>query len=378
MNKLKLLLLLFVISCFIHGINAQDTIRSLIFSEWRGGTGIGDNYIELTNVGEDTLDLSRFMLQWVNGKGTQFEYVDGQLILPGEEANGGNRQHYMEGELPPGESWLGIYNTWQYFYENDTITPDSIVSVVVDSVASSRIGLIEKADHTVGRSGYLFNYGTHSNVLYYFLDNGDSILIDCAKLSLNDNLATENIADDVAGIPECTGTHTLVRKASIKQGNMDWDASKGVSAEDSEWMPINHVGQGRIAYTTAGIHGDFNIDLVSSVVDIDVNNETMEVPWGTYKGDSLVKIIDWGPGMAWKYILDTTSVTDSGHAIVQDGDIMHVLATGNALSEIYFNITVKEPAPDQALVFPKLYKNDNGNWVQPYAVTTGLWIPFKA
>ena len=366
MKKLKLLLLSSFFSCFFLGINAQDTIRSLIFSEWRGES-IGNNYIELTNMGTETLDLSRFMLQWVNGKGTQFTYEDGQLRLP--TPNTGGRQHYLEGELPPGESWLGIYNTWSYIYENDTITADSIVSVAVDSIPSSRPGMVEIANHTVGRSGYLFNYGSHANVLYYFLDNGDSILIDCAKLNLDNDLKTVNIADDVAGINEASGSHTLVRKANIIRGNMDWNASKGVSAEDSEWIPISVIGQDRLPFTTVGTHGDFFIDMESTSVEIDLNNEIMTVPWGTYKRDSLVSIIDWGPGMAWYYIQDTTSTIDSTHAMVQSGDILQVLATGNELRETSLKITVAEPAVNQALVFPKLYKNDNGNWVQPYNVT---------
>ncbi len=199
MKKLLKLLFSLTISMLMLGVNAQqeDTIRSLIFSEWRGGPSINQNYLELTNVGDDTLDLSRFMLQWVNGNGTQFEYVDGQLRLPAPA--GGGRQHWLEGELPPGESWLGIYNTWSYTYENDTITPDSIVAVPIDSTASSRPGMFEIADHTVGRPGYLFNFGSHSNVLYYYLDNGDSILVDCANLLMNDDLATVNVASDVAG-----------------------------------------------------------------------------------------------------------------------------------------------------------------------------------
>jgi len=39
----------------------EDTIRTLIFSEWRGDA-MQNAYFELTNVGTDTLDLSRFTL----------------------------------------------------------------------------------------------------------------------------------------------------------------------------------------------------------------------------------------------------------------------------------------------------------------------------
>ncbi len=150
---------------------------------------------------------------------------------------------------------------------------------------------------------------------------------------------------------------------------MDWNTSKGITAEDSEWILVNHTGQDNLPYTTLGVHGDFNIDIASSVVDIDLNSSTLNVPWGIYKNDSLIQLIDWGPGMAWRYIQDTTSTIDSAYAIVRDGDILKVLATGNELREIDLNITVSDAADDQALVFPVLNKNDNGNWVQPFYVT---------
>ncbi len=52
---------------------------------------------------------------------------------------------------------------------------------------------------------------------------------------------------EVAGIPEATCNHTIVRKDSIFNGNIDWTTSAGTTAETSEWIvyPIDtfqHVG----------------------------------------------------------------------------------------------------------------------------------------
>ena len=41
---------------------------------------------------------------------------------------------------------------------------------------------------------------------------------------------------DVAGTNNGTKDRTLVRKPSVKQGNSDWDNSRGTSESDSEWI----------------------------------------------------------------------------------------------------------------------------------------------
>lgn len=47
---------------------------------------------------------------------------------------------------------------------------------------------------------------------------------------------TESSKWAIAGITDATEEHTLVRKASITEGNTDWAASAGTTAEDSEWI----------------------------------------------------------------------------------------------------------------------------------------------
>lgn len=41
---------------------------------------------------------------------------------------------------------------------------------------------------------------------------------------------------DVAGETEATANNVLVRKSSVTEGNLDWDASRGTSSTDSEWQ----------------------------------------------------------------------------------------------------------------------------------------------
>ncbi len=355
MKKTKLLFITMCLSWFMSGVNAQqDTIRSLIFSEWRGGQGLGDNYIELANMGGDSLDLSRFLIQWINGNGSQLYWENDQWRFPKPAANG--RFYLPAVKLAPGKTYL-----------------------IANQQGSPREDLIAIADTTVRASSpfknLMFNYGTHCNVLYYFLDNGDSIIVDVVNLEVNDNLQTVNILSDVAGVPECTRDYTLVRKASIKQGNVNWLNSKGISFEDSEWMPIlSQLPESRVSFTTPGVHGNFDISLESGDVDIDIANATMSVPWGIYKGDSLLSHLTIGPGMAWQYIPDSTNIAKSSHTINQNGDMWKVYAAGNTLKQTDFKLSVKEAAVDQASVFPMLYKGKNGTWVQPYSINNKLYL----
>ena len=119
----------------------------------------------------------------------------------------------------------------------------------------------------------------------------------------------------------------------------------------------------------------FMSDLESSVVDIDKANAKLTVPWGIYKGDSILNLMTVGPGQGWEFVEDS-SIIDSTHTIIQNGDVLRMYATGNVLERIDFAITVMDPSPDQAEVFPmrvKRFDDDNpsGYWAQPYYATDG-------
>ena len=46
------------------------------------------------------------------------------------------------------------------------------------------------------------------------------------------------IFEKTTGVSNATQNHTLVRTCSVEQGNADWTASAGTSAEDSEWFVL--------------------------------------------------------------------------------------------------------------------------------------------
>ncbi|MCK4922810.1 MAG: T9SS type A sorting domain-containing protein [Bacteroidales bacterium] len=375
MKKNRLLLFTFIVTGLFSVVYGQeDTIRSLIFTEFSASTRT-EAYMELSNMGSDTLDLSRFCVAWVNGKGTQLDYTDGIWSVV-DDINLGNKSR-LWGTLAPGDSYL-IMNALYDYAEIDTM-PDEV---------SFRKDLYYLADLVCHDDdpwrSLLYQWGQHAQVLYYRLDSGDSILVDQVKLSLDENLQMLPIYDDVAGILEASGAHTLVRKANITQGNMDWEKSKGTTIEDSEWLPIPHE-QGRKSYTTAGVHGDYSIDVSSSIVAVDNANSTITVPWGISKGDSLINRLDIGPGMAWQY-LEKLNVVDSTHVIMRNGDTLRLYAAGNDLEVQDFAITVLDPELDEVNVYPLLRKvppglqyydpfsmqisiSEDTLWIQPYDVT---------
>jgi len=202
-------------------------------------------------------------------------------------------------------------------------------------------------------------------------------MIDQLMLNLlSNNKPSTSHEEDVAGVIGAVRSHTLVRKANIITGNMDWESSKGITAEDSEWQIIpSQDPSHRRSFTTVKNHGVFQLNVSSSVVDIDIPNKKMTLPWGINRGgDSLINLFDVGPGQGWQYTWNS-SVEDSTHTIIQDGDTLTIYTTGNELKQTDFVIKVLAPAVDQANVFPLNVKRYDTNtppvayWTQPYYVT---------
>jgi len=66
----------------------------------------------------------------------------------------------------------------------------------------------------------------------------------------------------------------LIRKFSVKTGNLDFANARGVGEDDSEWIVVLEPNQNgwRTPMWTVGNHGDFYLDektLVSTVADVD-------------------------------------------------------------------------------------------------------------
>ncbi|NQT96639.1 MAG: choice-of-anchor D domain-containing protein [Candidatus Marinimicrobia bacterium] len=124
-----------------------------------------------------------------------------------------------------------------------TILADGDVYVVANDLADAAIiavadSIIENP-YTTGTSYIASFNGDDVRGLFHIVGT-DTTLIDLFGLH---DLVDPGSGWDVAGVPAATKDHTLVRKADVIIGNIDWMASAGTNADDSEWivMPKDHL-----------------------------------------------------------------------------------------------------------------------------------------
>ena len=398
MKKTTLILFALFLSGLLVGVNAQvqDTIKGLIFSEHRAGDPHA-HYLELCNTGTETIDLSKVTIANIVNKTLSKDENDQWRI---DSDPGVTRQIRLSGELAPGATWMimGVSDRFAAGQNYPDHRTDMLPLADEFCMTGNAFGVTDTiipewqmwGDSASTWFNLLWNWGSQPFVLFNHLDNGDSIMIDQARLLLSETNVAINAYTDVAGIPEATRYYTLVRKATVTQGNMDWNSSKGATAEDSEWICIPNQ-YGRMSYTTIKNHGDFHIDVQSTTVDVDKDIAKITVPWGIYRGDSIIaNHMELGPGMAWQYVLNG-DLADSTRSIMQNRDTLILYAAGNELEQVNFEIVVLEPAADQAVVFPTSYVvrggaywvnpnnqqyewNENDTWVTPYYVTIGQGV----
>ncbi len=345
MRKFTLLFFVLLMILPFRGFAQTDTIPDLVISEARKDSRYFC-YIELTNQGDTALDLSSFRLTWGEDPST-------------------HRNLPLSGILGAGESIL-ISSVEEYI---DYDAYDRPVPRYMPKLAAQADILIYADEGNLGLpfDSVSINYqvlqswnGWDGNSLWYKSSDADSMIIDAVNIARNDNggicrgCNSENLS--VAGVLEAAFSHILVRKASVIQGNLgDWDGSRGVDLGDSEWMPIPHKGYNPdgMPYRTVGNHGDFQFDVTTEHpgITVDEVNNTLTLPWGILKGDSVIVELALGDGMAWWYT-ENPSFEDSLHTICQAGDTMTFYACGKELLQYDLTIQVSEPANDMALVFP--------------------------
>ncbi|HNX02281.1 MAG TPA: chitobiase/beta-hexosaminidase C-terminal domain-containing protein [Candidatus Cloacimonas sp.] len=100
----------------------------------------------------------------------------------------------------------------------------------------------------------------------------------------------------VAGIASATAEHTLIRKPSVTQGNLDWATSAGTNADDSQWVvyAIDYIAD-------LGMHTFGNV----------VVKPTFNPPAGAYASSINVTISTTTPGAVIHYTTDGSEPTES-------------------------------------------------------------------
>ena len=387
--KLRLLLCLLLFSCGI--LSAQDdTIRTLIITEARMDRA-DYSYVELTNMGTDTLNLSQFEF----GRVDPFtSAVEGDPFQPGDEA----WMMLPDRKLAPGESFI-IVSVLEWTEEQYALdvarfgySPDhqeNITKKEMWELADIQMHRPESPtnDPTDSISDHYQVMETWSGrdcwYIRHHVTETDSVIVDQVGGVFTDANGSNPDGGmiDVAGVTGATGNSILVRRFNVKHGNINFRDAKGVDYEDSEWIPIPRLGTGgweqdRAVFWTLGNHGNYSFDensLTPLRDDIDVNwsFKLITLPWGVRNDDSLMFQFEKRGGLAWDYIY-APKFADSAFVSCRTGDKLTVYACGDDLETVTFSIIVVPPTADANIVVPKRSLDEDGNYENggvPYEVS---------
>ena len=390
--KFKLLLCSLLMSCGI--LSAQDTIWSLVITEARLDRA-DEAYIELTNMGEETINLANFTFGTVSPWSPDpanytAEYTGDTMKLPNYE-------------LAPGETYLIAafrdYNLEKYYEEvakfeysphGYTVFKPEMWKLADLQIHGAESPVSDPTDSVSTYAGTMDVWnGRDCWYIRQHISATDSVVIDqVGGVFTEANGNNPDSPADVAGVTGATGNSVLVRKYSITHGNLDFRNARGNDLNESEWMPVPFLsGQwepDRAIFWTVGNHGDYNLDastLVSETIGIDGWNKILTVPWGVRRDDSIMYQFNRVPGLAWHYnyhhdTLDPEqSHEDSAFVSCRTGDMFTVYACGTDLDRIDFEIVVSDPTPDANIVVPKRVLQLDGTFVDtytPYRVSDGI------
>ncbi|MEN6446083.1 MAG: chitobiase/beta-hexosaminidase C-terminal domain-containing protein [Candidatus Cloacimonas sp.] len=194
---------------------------------------------------------------------------------------------------------IDLSNYWVCLFANGSSTPSNplnlagtlnYMDVYVIANAGSNATILGQADIT-------------STVTYY---NGDDALLlykkvgaDSTRIDVIGTIGTDpGTAWNVAGTTNATLDHTIIRKPTITQGTLDWAASAGTTAEDSQWVvyAIDYIAN-------LGTHTFGNM----------VVTPVFNPPAGTYASSINVTISTTTPEAVIHYTTDGSEPTESSN-----------------------------------------------------------------
>ena len=217
-----------LIYCFL--LNILLFSNSVFISEYVEASSSTDNYLEIYNGTDSTIDLSEYKLTVTRQNGTQHTI----------DLNDTSFQSINNGLLEPSYVLIIIKSDYADLCHADYL-----------DCTENNIQFIEWS--------YLSNMNGDDAVELYY---NDSTLLDVI------GIPGEDPGDgwDVAGIQEATKNHTLIRKPNITEGNTNWNESSG-NADDSEWYVYPNE-----TYSFGGYHDQNDGDIIFGCTNSDACN----------------------------------------------------------------------------------------------------------
>jgi hypothetical protein len=325
-------------------------------------------YVELTNVGATTLDLSQFEFgvvgpwtkPYLPGTGG-YMMLPNKLLAPGKSFVIAKVNDYVTRMWAKSPDLFNRYESKPEMYkladmqihikEASVTGPQSVDSV------SPYASIM-----TVWNGSYCWYLRYH-----YMLpgDIRDSVVVDQVGGIFDDTDGTsKDVQHDVAGFTNATGNAVLIRKSNVTKGNLDFANGRGSNETDGEWIAVPYLLGGweplRAVFWTTGNHGDYHLNsLTSSVMNINWTDKILTVPWGVRNDDSIMYKFNRVPGIAWHYDY-APNHADSAYVSVRTGDKLTVYACGNQVEKVVFDIVALPPTASDNKVIPKYVPNNKG------------------
>ncbi len=215
------------------GVAIQFTVQSIppFFSDYMEGSS-NNKALEIYNPSLDTMNLDNYQIaQSVNGGGWQYYH-----------------QFPAGAKLAPGDAWI--------------ITTDAAFA-----------DLQAIADEVLAYPSVVHFNGDDARALIR-ISGTDTTFCDVFGVPTED----PGTGWDVAGVTNATVNHTLLRKASVTQGDTSWATSAGTDAENSEWIVFPQD-----TYKYFGMY---------PVTDFNEPNDSLAVATPIASGDTLDATID--------------------------------------------------------------------------------------
>lgn len=388
---------------------AQDTIKTLIITEIKMDR-TEQNYVEITNVGGEALNLSDFEFTTLdpwNGfpedvawpeqapqpDARSIERLPDYVLAPGESYVIGVVSDFTEENYARDLARFGYSQDWGPYLTNPKLVPlIDLRSYQYESPGGTNAfgdsdSISESDIPSLNYGQVLEDWGGRGcHFIRHHISPTDSAVVDQVGGLFTDDDGTNPEAGnvDVAGVTGATGSHYLMRRYDVTQGNTEFVT--GTDLSNSEWIPIPMLTGGfgehnRGPLWTVGNHVNATLDdLTSDVLNIDWAGQTIEVPWGVRNNDSIMGAFNYTPGIAWHYDF-APSHEDSAFVSVRTGDVLTLFAVGNTLDSAAMTLEVLPPTASENRVIPKYMpvmdeeSDDFGTYTNnyvPYEVTDGL------